>query len=94
MLYFGKIDVSEVTDVNKTSATKKCDIFHYWNFWNFSFAFQPSVCNRRHNLLMISVNFSVIAILYIKGSDYLCIISLISKNEVINADLTEKSRTL
>ena len=32
MLYFGKTDVSEVTDVNKTSATKKCDIFHYWNF--------------------------------------------------------------
>ena len=34
----------------------------------------------------------------IKGSDYCCIISLISKNEAINlllnADLTKKSRTL
>ena len=47
---------------------------------------------------MISVNLGDIAILNIKGSDYRFIISLISKNEVIdllqNADLTEKSRTL
>ena len=73
---------------------QKNDIFHYWYFLNFSFKFQPSVCNRRHNSLMISVNFSDIVILNIKGTDYLCIISLISKNEVINANLTEKSRTL
>ena len=43
---------------------------------------------------MISVNLSDIAILNIKGSDYRCIINIISKNEVINllqnADLTEK----
>ena len=44
---------------------------------------------------MIYLNLSDIAILNIKGSDYCCIISLISKNEAINlfqnADLTEKS---
>ena len=43
---------------------------------------------------MMSMNLSDIAILNIKGSDYCCIISLISKNEAINlmqnADLTEK----
>ena len=47
---------------------------------------------------MMSMNLSDIAILNIKGSDYLCIISLISKNEAINltqnAALTEKSGTL
>ena len=47
---------------------------------------------------MMSKNFSDIAILNIKGSDYRCIISLISKNEAINlmqnADLTKKSKTL
>ena len=41
---------------------------------------------------------SDIAILNIKGSDYRCIISLTSKNEVRNlnqnANLTEESRTL
>ena len=44
------------------------------------------------------MNLSDIAILNVKGSDYCCIINLISKNEAINllqnADLTEKSRAL
>ena len=47
---------------------------------------------------MVSMNLSDIVILNIKGSDYCCIISLISKNEAINsmeiADLTEKGGTL
>ena len=59
---------------------------------------QPNVCNRCHDLLIMSMNLSDIAILNIKDSDYRCIISLISKNEAINlmqnADLTEKSGTL
>ena len=47
---------------------------------------------------MMPVNLSDITILNIKGSDYLCIISLISKNDAINLlqnnDLTEKTGTL
>ena len=60
--------------------------------------FKPNVCNRRHDLLMMSINLSDIAILNIKGSNHYCIMSLISKNETINliqnSNLTEKSRTL
>ena len=45
----------------------------------------------------MSMNLSNIAILNIKGSDYCCIVGLISKNKAINvmqnADLTEKSGT-
>ena len=67
-------------------------------FFNYIFKFQPNLYNRCHDLLMMSINFSDIAILNIKGSDYCCSISLISKNEAINllqnADLTEKSGTL
>ena len=29
MLYFDRTDVSEGTDVNKTNASKECDICHY-----------------------------------------------------------------
>ena len=29
MLYFDRIDVSEGIDVNKTSASKECNICHY-----------------------------------------------------------------
>ena len=70
----------------------------YWYFSNYSFKFQPNVCNRCHDLSMMSINLSDIAILNIKDSDYRCIISLISKFETINlmqiADLTEKHGTL
>ena len=78
MLYFDRIDVSEGIDVNKISASKKCDICLYWYFLKYSFKFQPSVCNRCHDLLMMSMNLSNIAILNIKGCSYRCIISLIS----------------
>ena len=48
--------------------------------------------------LLLSVNLSNIAILNVKGSDYCCIISLISKNEGINlmqnGDLTKETRKL
>ena len=98
MLYFDRIDVSEGIDINKTSASKECDVCRYWYFLNFSFKFQPNVCNRCHDLLMMSMNISDIVILNIKGFDYRCIISLISKYEAIklmqNADLTGKSETL
>ena len=70
MLYFNKIDVSKGTDVNKTSALKECAICHYWYFLNYSFnfqvssfKFQPNLCNRCHELLMMSMNLSNIAIL-------------------------------
>ena len=98
MLYYARTSNSQEIDVNKTSASKECDICHYWYFLNYSFTFQPNVCNRCHDLLIISVNFSNIAILNIKCSYYFCIISLINKNVAIslmqNDDLTEKSGTL
>ena len=47
---------------------------------------------------MMFINLYGIAILNVKGSDYRCIISLVSKNEAIklmkNADLSKKSKTL
>ena len=84
MLYFDRIDVSEGTDIHKISASKECDIFQYLYFLNYSFKVQPNICNSCHDLLMMPMNLSSIAILNIKGTDYCCIISLISKNEAIN----------
>ena len=65
MVYFDRIDVSEGIDVNKTSASKECDICHYWYFLNYSFKFQLNVCNRCYDLLMMSINLNDIAILNI-----------------------------
>ena len=96
MLYFDRISVFEGINVNKTSGSKECDIWHYLYFLNYSFKFQPNFCNRCHDLLKMSMNLSDIAILNIKGSDYRCIISLISNNEtenlMQNADLTKTAQ--
>ena len=101
MLYHDRTDVSEGIDVNKTSVSKECDVCDYWYFLNYSFTFQPNVCNVCnicHDLLMMTIILTNIAILNIKGSDYTCVTSLISKNDAINlmqnAYLNEKSRTL
>ena len=89
--------LKELMLINKVHQ-KGVIVFTVGIFLNYSVEFQPNVCNRYHDLLMMSMNLSNIAILNIKGSDYCCIISSIRKNEVINltenADLTEKSRTL
>ena len=34
MLYYDRMDVSEGIDVNKTDASKECNICHYWYFLN------------------------------------------------------------
>ena len=98
MLIFDRVDVSEWTDVNETSASKECDICHYWYFLNYRFKFKPNVCNRCHDLLMMSMNLSNIVILNIKGSGYRCIIILISKDVAVKlmqiAHLTKKKRIL
>ena len=79
MLYYDRIEVSERIDVNKTRALKEYNICHYLYFLNYNFTFQPNVCNRCHDLLMMSISLSDIDILNIKGSDYYYIIRLISK---------------
>ena len=95
MLCFDRIDVSEGIDINKTSKSKECDIYHYWYFLNEGFNFQSYICNRCHDVVMMSISLSDIPILNIKGTDYCCIIRRISKCEAINIiqkiDQTNKS---
>ena len=95
MLCYDRIDVSECIDVIKTSDSEECDIYRYCYFLDKGFKFQSYVCQ---NVLMMSMNLSDIAILNINGADYCCIVSGISKSEVINslknADFTENSGKL
>ena len=41
---------------------QECDVCHYCYFLNYSFKFQPNACNRCHDLLMMSIKLSDIAI--------------------------------
>ena len=53
------------------------------SFLNKGLKFQPNICNECHDLLIVSMNLSDIAILNIKTTEYCCIISGISKSETI-----------
>ena len=84
MLYYDTIEISEVIDGNKRNVSKEYDVCHYWYFLNYSFKFQADVCNRCHDLLMMSMKLIDIAFWNIKDSDYCCIISFIRKNKAMN----------
>ena len=92
MVYYDRTDVSEEINVNKA-----INICHYCYFLNKDFNFQPNVCNKCHDLFMMSMNLIDIIILNIKTTDYFCSISGINKSEAINItqniDLTEKIGT-
>ena len=40
---YEKIDVSEGIDVNKTSASKECELCHYWFLKDIGFKFEEHV---------------------------------------------------
>ena len=41
MLEYDRIDNSEGIDINKTSASKECDICYYWYFLGKNFSYEP-----------------------------------------------------
>ena len=49
MLKYEKIDVSEGIDLNKTSASKECELCQYWFFKDDGFKFEEHVCNGCHD---------------------------------------------
>ena len=83
MLQYLKIDASEGIDVNKTSASKECELCHYWFFKNIGFKFEKHVCNGCHDLLTMAYSLKNIAILSAKGATFRCLLMGISKNEAL-----------
>ena len=53
-------------------------------FFNNGFTFQYSVCNGSHDLTILYLNISYIAIITVKNVDYHCFICNISKSKAIN----------
>ena len=74
MLCYDRIHVSEGIDINKISTPKECIICHHWYFLDKGFRFQPTVSKDCHDVVMVSIDISSIAILNIRGVDYCCII--------------------
>ena len=83
MWQYGKIDVSDGIDVNKTSASKECELCHYWFFKDIGFKFDEHVCNGCHYLLTMAYSLKNIAVLSAKGATFRCLLMGTSKNEAL-----------
>ena len=98
MLWCDRIGVSEGIDVNKTNASKQCDIYHYWYFKDIGVKYEPYLCNGFHGLMQNAMNFNDVGIVSVKVSDYIIQFWFISKNDAIsimnNSDLNDKMGVL
>ena len=83
MLQYEKIDASEGIDVNKTSASKECELCRYWFFKDVGFRFEENVCNRCHDLLTMAYALKNTAILSAKGTIFRFLLMGTSKNEAL-----------
>ena len=54
MLWYQKIDILEGIDINKTNASKECELCHYWFFKDVGFKFEEHVSNGCHDLLTMA----------------------------------------
>ena len=82
-MHYDRIYSSEGIDVAKSNNKKEYMVCHY-SFFNHGLRIQDSACNGCHDLTMLCLNISDIAIITVKGVDYRCIIHDISKSEPIH----------
>ena len=98
MLEYDRIDISEGIDTNKISASKECNICHYWYFLDKNFTDDLYLCNGCHDLMQKAMSFKNVAIVSIKGNDYRIHLCYISKNDDItlmtNSNLNDKNGVL
>ena len=93
MLEYDKKDISEVIDINKTNASKECDICHYWYFLRKNFNHQLYTF-----AMVVMINLKklwiLMMLLLFLGSDYRIYFWYISKddptNTMRNSNLDEK----
>ena len=83
MLQYNKNDVSEGIDVNKTSASKECELSHYWFFKDIGFKFEQYVCSGCHDLLTMAHSLENIVILSAEGATFRCLLMGTRKNEAL-----------
>ena len=94
MLEYDRINISEGIDVNKTSASKECDLCDYWYFKDIGFKYKQYLCNGCYDLMQKAMSFNDVAIVYVKGSAYRIHFWYMSKDDAIsimnNSDLVDK----
>ena len=98
MVEYDRIDISGGIYINKTSASKECDIGHYWYFLDQGFKYEPYLCNGCHDLMQKVMNVNDVVIASIKGNYYRIHFWYMSKDDAINimknSNLNEKTVSL
>ena len=85
MLEYERIHILEGTDVNKSNGkSEKCDICHYWYFLDKNFNYEPYLSNGYNDLIRKAVSFNNVAVVSVKGSDYIIHLYFMSRNDAIN----------
>ena len=84
MLEYDRIDISEGIDINKTNASKECNICHYWYFLSKNFSYEPYLCNGCHDLMQKAMNFNDVAIVSVNGRNFRNHFLFMSKDDAIN----------
>ena len=84
MLQYDRIDISEEIDINNTTASKECDICHYWCIKDIGFRYEPYLCNGCHDLIQKAMSFNDVAVVYVKGRSCRIHFWYMSKNDAIN----------
>ena len=84
ILEYERNNIPEGIDVNKASASKKCDICHYCYFKDIGFKYEPYLCNGFHGLMQKAMSFNDVAIVSIKEGDYRIHFWYMSKNNATN----------
>ena len=79
MLQHDRIDISEGIDVNKTNASRECDICHCWYFKDIGFKYEPHLC---HDLMQKAMSFNDVA--DVKGNACRTHFWYMSKNNAIS----------
>ena len=98
MLEYDRTDISEGIDLNKTNASKECDVCHYWYFKYIGFKYEPYLWNGCHDLMQKAMRFIDVAISCVKGSAYRIHFWYMSKDDAIsimnNSNLIDKKGVL
>ena len=84
-LEYGRIDVSEGINTNKTTNSCECIICHYWYFFRLNSRFQPKLYDSCHNMSQKSMSFNHVAIVTVGRNDYRIHFCGMTKCEAVNS---------
>ena len=73
MLQYERIDISEGMDFDQSDKSTEYMICHYCYFKDIDYKYEPHVCNKCHDVLMVVDDLKNFMILNIKGQQMLCV---------------------